>query len=71
MIGMGGLAGCGQLACLARLTCHLGILRLIRPGLDRSRRIGFSRWQTKTSAWAQPWSLLRGENRALVTASGE
>ncbi len=36
MIGTGGWLGWGQLACRARLTCHLGILRLIRRGLERS-----------------------------------
>jgi hypothetical protein len=66
MIGVGGLLGCGQSACLARLTCHLGILRLIRRGLDRSRRFGFSRWQMGTSAWAQPRSLLRGGKTARL-----
>ena len=66
MIGMGGVAGWGQWACRARLTCHLGILRLIRRGLDRSRRFGFSRRQTRTSAWAQPWSLLRGGKTARL-----
>ena len=66
MIGVGGLAGCGQLACRARLTCHLGILRLISRGLDRSRRFGFSRRQIRTSAWAQLRSLLRGGKTARL-----
>jgi hypothetical protein len=57
MIGVAGFLGWGQSACLARLTCHLGILGLIRRGLDRSRRFGFSRWQIRTSAWAQLRSL--------------
>jgi len=66
MIGVGGLVGWGQRACRARLTCHLGILRLIRRGLERSRRFGFNRRQTSTSAWAQPRSLLRGGKTARL-----
>lgn len=50
MVGVGGLVGWGQLVCRARLTCHLGILRLIRRGLARSRRFGFNRRQTSMSA---------------------
>jgi len=43
MVVTGRLVGWGQLLWRARLTCHLGILRLISRGLDRSRRIGFNR----------------------------
>ena len=35
---MGGPVGWGQLVWRARLTCHLGILRLMSRGLERRRR---------------------------------
>jgi hypothetical protein len=46
MVAAGGPVGWGQSAWWARLTCHLGILRLIRRGLVRRRRRGLSRWQS-------------------------
>ena len=53
MVGVGGPVGWGQLAWRVRLTCHLGIFRLINLGLDRSRRTGLSRRQSRQMAWAQ------------------
>lgn len=43
MVACGGLVGCGQGVWWARLTCHLGILRLMTWGLARCRRVGLSR----------------------------
>jgi hypothetical protein len=43
MVAVGGPVGWIQSACHERLTCHLGILRLMTCGLDRRRRIGLSR----------------------------
>ena len=45
MVVTGGPVGWGQSACRARLTCHLGIFRLINRGHDRSRRTGLRRAQ--------------------------
>ncbi len=58
MVICGGPVGWGQLRCLARLTCHFGILRLMRCGLARRRRAGLSRLQSSTIAWRQPWSVV-------------
>ncbi len=66
MVVTGGPVGWGQLAWRARLTCHLGILRLINRGQDRSRRFGFSRRTTSASAWAQPWSVSGGGKTARL-----
>ena len=53
---MGGPVGCGQLLCRARLTCHLTYLRLISRGLERCRRAGLSRRQSRVMACRQPCS---------------
>jgi hypothetical protein len=45
MVALGGPVGWIQSACHERLTCHLGILRLMTCGLDRRRRMGLSRWR--------------------------
>lgn len=60
MLVVGGPLGWGQLACRDRLTCHRGILRLIRRGFDRRRRTGLSRRHSKITACAQPWSVVPG-----------
>jgi len=58
----GQCCGWGQWAWAARLTCHLGILRLMTRGADRRRRIGLRRSRMRRStacqcAWAAPrWS---------------
>jgi hypothetical protein len=57
MVAIGDPVGWGQSACRARLTCHLGILRLMTLGLDRCRRAGLSRRQSSRMAWRQPWSV--------------
>lgn len=55
MVVMGGpVLGWGQSRCLSRLTCHLGILRLISLGLLRRRRIGLSRASSNLIAVAHP-----------------
>jgi len=54
MAMIGGPVGWGQLAWRARLTCHLGILRLMSRGFDRGRLVGFSRRQSRMRARAQP-----------------
>lgn len=66
MVVSGGCVGWGQFEWCERLTFHLGILRLINRGQDRSRRVGFSRRQTKARAWAHPWSLSRGGKTARL-----
>jgi hypothetical protein len=50
----GGPVGWGQSVWRARLTCHLGILRLMRRGFERSRRAGLIRRHSRATARAQP-----------------
>lgn len=57
MVASGGPVGWGQLWCRARLTCHLGILRLMSRGLARSRRLGLSRPQSWAMACWRAWSV--------------
>jgi hypothetical protein len=47
---VGGPSGWGQWRWRARLTCHLGILRLMRRGLERWRRMGLRRAQSSAMA---------------------
>lgn len=57
---MGGPVGWGQSAWRARLTCHLGILRLISRGFERCLRAGLSRRVSRVRARVQPWSVPGG-----------
>lgn len=57
--------GWGWSVCLARLTCHLGIFRLITRGAARKRRGGFSRCKRREIACCQ--MILR----TLVCRRGE
>ena len=50
MVGVGGLVGRGQSRWRARLTCHLGFLRLMTRGLARRRRTGLSRCTIRAMA---------------------
>ena len=56
----GWAGGLGQWVWRARLTCHLGILRLISLGFERCRRVGLSRRHNMTMARVQPWSVPGG-----------
>ena len=42
IVAVVGSVGCGHAAWCERLTCHLGILRLMTRGLARRRRFGLS-----------------------------
>ncbi len=62
----GGPVGWGQLAWWARLTCHLGILRLISRGFDRIRRAGLRRAQIMVMARRQERSVTSGGKTARL-----
>jgi len=57
MVARGGPVGWGQLAWRARLTCQRGILRLMRWGLERGRRVGLRRRHSSVMARRQPRSV--------------
>lgn len=70
---MGVPVGWGQWRWRARLTCHLGILRLMSRGLERSRRLGLRRRHSRMIARAQPALVASGGKIARLSerASGD
>jgi hypothetical protein len=61
MAAVGGLVGWSQSACHERVTCHLGILRLMTCGFDRRRRMGLSR--------CSRWTMARRQVALVASAS--
>jgi hypothetical protein len=61
-----GVSGRDGLACSARLSFQLDILRLITRGLDRSRRGGSSRSQISRNVWFSARASREGGKRRLA-----
>jgi hypothetical protein len=71
MVAMGGPVGWIHSACQERLTCHLGILRLMTWGFERRRRMGLSRWRRWTMARRQVASVASVSRGGKSAALGD